>query len=92
MQEPKLNRHDVEFLSILCGDVDGGAWGAWMTVCGEDLKSMGYVTGLYAITDKGLAYLDMLQFWDAPEFVSKAEERRYIGSKKKFPKVHRTSS
>jgi hypothetical protein len=63
-----------------------------MTVCGEDLKSMGYVTGLYAITDKGLAYLDMLQFWDAPEFISKAEERRFMAFKKKMPKVHRTSS
>jgi hypothetical protein len=64
----ELNRHDVEFLSILAGDVKASHWGAWMTVCGEDLKSMGYVKGLYKITDKGLAYLEMLQYWDHPNW------------------------
>jgi hypothetical protein len=64
--EPQLNRHDVEFLSILCGDVDGGSWGAWMTACAEYLKNTGHVVGHYQISEKGLAYLDMLQFWNAP--------------------------
>ena len=54
----KLNNCDIDFLRICNGEeVPGACWGAWMTECGEHLKSIGLVSGHYEITDKGKEFL-----------------------------------
>lgn len=49
---------EIEVLRILNGeDVPGWTWGAAMSVCCENLKSMGLAKGNYEITEKGKKYL-----------------------------------
>ena len=49
---------EVEVLKILNGeDIPGWTWGAAMSVCCENLKSMGLAKGSYEISDKGKEYL-----------------------------------
>lgn len=53
------NDLEIEVLRILAGeDVPGWTWGAAMSVCCENLKSMGYATGMYDISDKGRKFLE----------------------------------
>lgn len=50
---------EVEVLRILNGeDVPGWTWGAAMSVCCENLKSMGLAKGMYEISEKGRKYLE----------------------------------
>jgi len=59
-----MNRFDVEFLSILAGDVEGKGWGAWMTASGEYLVNKGYAKCCYEITERGCDYLRTLEDWN----------------------------
>jgi hypothetical protein len=57
-----------------------------------------HILGVYAdrsVAEAAVAGLELgtVEAWDiTPMFVSKAEERRWEMTRKKFPKVHRTSS
>lgn len=52
---------EIEVLRILNGeDVPGWRWGGAMSVCCENLKSLGLAEGLYEISDKGKAFLKEL--------------------------------
>lgn len=53
------NDLELEVLRILNGeDVPGWTWGAAMGVCCENLKSMGFATGSYDISEKGRKFLE----------------------------------
>lgn len=55
----KPNDLELEVLRILNGeDVPGWTWGAAMSVCCENLKSMGFAKGMYEISDKGKEFLN----------------------------------
>ena len=54
----ELCDYDLLILRVLNGeDVPGLMWGAAMSSACGYLKSMGYATGMYEITDKGRAAL-----------------------------------